>query len=161
MNEARRYMSIALAEADKAAKKGEVPIGAIIVRRGVILARAHNVVETTKDPTAHAEMLAIRCAASALGGWRLSDCDMYVTIEPCAMCAGAIVLARIARLYIGAADPKSGACFSVHQLTTDPRLNHRVELFTGILEHECRQRMQKFFKRLRKESTSVLEERRL
>ena len=151
MDEATRYMGIALEEAEAAFQEGEVPVGAVIVKQGTILSRAHNAVERSKDPTAHAEMLAIRRAAEVLGGWRLSGCDLYVTVEPCAMCAGAIVLARIDRLYIGTPDPKSGACVSLHQLATDPRLNHRVELFTGILEQECRQQMQLFFRRLRRE----------
>jgi tRNA(adenine34) deaminase len=151
MDEATRYMGIALEEAEAAFQEGEVPVGAVIVKQGTILSRAHNAVEGSKDPTAHAEMLAIRRAAQELGGWRLSGCDLYVTVEPCAMCAGAIVLARIDRLYIGTPDPKSGACVSLHQLATDPRLNHRVELFTGILEQECRQQMQLFFRRLRRE----------
>lgn len=157
MDQPRYYMGIALQEAKKAFEEGEVPVGAVVVRGGDIVGRGHNRVETDKDPTAHAEILAIRQAARTLGGWRLSDCDLYVTVEPCAMCAGAIVLSRIDRLFVGAPDPKAGACFSVNHLVTDSRLNHRVELFTGVLEEECRQLMRRFFRRLRK-SCPALEE---
>ncbi len=149
MNQPQFYMGIALEEAQKAFEKGEVPVGAIVVKDECVIGRGHNLVESAKDPTAHAEVLAIRQAAQTLGGWRLAGCDLYVTVEPCAMCAGAIVLARISGLYVGTPDPKAGACFSLNQLVTDPRLNHRVELFTGILEEECAQLMRQFFRRLR------------
>jgi tRNA(adenine34) deaminase len=150
MNQPRHYMGIALEEAQKAFEKGEVPVGAVVVKGEDIIGRGHNLVESIKDPTAHAEILAIRQAAETLGGWRLSGCDLYVTVEPCAMCAGAIVLSRISRLFIGTPDPKAGACFSVNNLVTDSRLNHQVELSTGILEEECRQLMRQFFRQLRK-----------
>ena len=150
MNQPRHYMGIALEEAQKAFEKGEVPVGAVIVKGEDIIGRGYNLVESIKDPTAHAEILAIRQAAETLGGWRLSGCDLYVTVEPCAMCAGAIVLSRISRLFIGTPDPKAGACFSVNNLITDSRLNHQVELSTGILEEECRQLMRQFFRQLRK-----------
>ena len=150
MNQPRHYMGIALEEAQKAFEKGEVPVGAVVVKGEDIIGRGYNLVESIKDPTAHAEILAIRQAAETLGGWRLSGCDLYVTVEPCAMCAGAIVLSRISRLFIGTPDPKAGACFSVNNLVTDSRLNHQVELSTGILEEECRQLMRQFFRQLRK-----------
>lgn len=150
MNQPRHYMGIALEEAQKAFEKGEVPVGAVVVKGEDIIGRGHNLVESIKDPTAHAEILAIRQAAETLGGWRLTGCDLYVTVEPCAMCAGAIVLSRISRLFIGTPDPKAGACFSVNNLVTDSKLNHQVELSDGILEEECRQLMRQFFRQLRK-----------
>ena len=150
MDQPRYYMGIALEEAQKAFEKGEVPVGAVVVKDGSVIGRGHNLVESAKDPTAHAEILAIRQAAEFLGGWRLAGCDLYVTVEPCAMCAGAVVLARISRLFIGTPDPKAGACFSVNHLVTDPRLNHQVELIAGILEEECKQLMRTFFRQLRK-----------
>ena len=150
MNQPRHYMGIALEEAQKAFEKGEVPVGAVVVKGEDIIGRGHNLVESIKDPTAHAEILAIRQATETLGGWRLTGCDLYVTMEPCAMCAGAIVLSRISRLFIGTPDPKAGACFSVNNLVTDSKLNHQVELSDGILEEECRQLMRQFFRQLRK-----------
>lgn len=161
MHEAKRYMRLALQEAQRAFDEGEVPVGALIVCEDRIVASAHNLVEARRDPTAHAEMLAIEQAISTLGTKRLAGCDLYVTVEPCAMCAGAIVLARLDRLFIGALDAKSGACSSLYEITTDPRLNHRVEQTCGILETECRELMQQFFRRLRNSSSSALEETRL
>lgn len=145
----RKYMIEALEEAKKAAAAGEVPVGAVIVKDGEIIGRGHNETETRKDPTAHAEMLAIREAAGHLGGWRLSDCDMFVTIEPCSMCAGAIVWSRIRKLYIGTPDPKSGACGSVFNIPQERRLNHFTEIETGLMREECSSLMKDFFKRLR------------
>ena len=145
------YMQEALKEANAAAAEGEVPIGAVIVRGGEIIARAHNRTEQDKDPTAHAEILAIREAASRLGGWRLPGCSMYVTVEPCSMCAGAIVWSRIERLYIGAMDPKAGACGSLYNIPCDSRLNHNVEIETGLLGEECSRLMKDFFRKLRTE----------
>ena len=145
------YMQEALKEANAAAAEGEVPIGAVIVRGGEIIARAHNRTEQAKDPTAHAEILAIREAASRLGGWRLPGCSMYVTVEPCSMCAGAIVWSRIERLYIGAMDPKAGACGSLYNIPCDSRLNHNVEIETGLLGEECSRLMKDFFRKLRTE----------
>ncbi len=139
----------ALKEAQKARDLGEVPIGAVIVRDGCIIGRGHNLTESAKDPTAHAEMQAIRQAAAALGGWRLSGCEMYVTAEPCAMCAGAIVWARLARLYIGTMDPKAGACGSVFNIPQEERLNHQVEIHTGLMEDECARILKDFFRALR------------
>ncbi|MBQ0079344.1 MAG: tRNA adenosine(34) deaminase TadA, partial [Eubacterium sp.] len=139
----------ALEEAKKAASEGEVPIGAVIVRDGQIVGRGHNRVETLKDPTAHAEVEAIRMAANTLGGWRLIGCDMYVTAEPCSMCAGAIVWARIENLYIGTMDPKAGACGSVFNIPQEGKLNHFTHIETGLMQEECSQIMKDFFKKLR------------
>lgn len=143
-------MKEALAEAKKAAAAGEVPVGAVIVKDGEIVGRGHNETETAKDPTAHAEMIAIRQAAKNLGGWRLTGCTMYVTTEPCSMCAGAIVWSRISRLFIGTMDPKSGACGSVFNIPQESRLNHFVEIETGLMQEECSSLMKSFFKELRK-----------
>lgn len=142
-------MQEALREAEIAFQLGEVPIGAVIEKDGQIIARGHNMTETLKDPTAHAEMMAIRQAARVLGGWRLIGCSLYVTVEPCSMCAGAMVWARIENLYIGAMDPKAGACGSVFQIADCGRLNHRMEIETGIMEEECSQMMRQFFRQLR------------
>ena len=127
----------------------EVPVGAVIVHKGNIIGRGHNLRETKKDPTAHAEMMAIKEASEYLGGWRLIDCTMYVTLEPCAMCAGAIVNARINRLVIGAMDPKRGCCGSVEDLVQNPRFNHKVDLTIGVLEENCVKLLKEFFKRIR------------
>ena len=143
------WMRAALAEAEAAAAKGEIPIGAVIVRGGELIASGHNVRETERDPTGHAEMVAIRRAAARLGAWRLTGTTLYVTIEPCPMCAGALVLARIERLVYGAADPKAGACGTLWNLVQDPRLNHRLAVTAGVLEDECRAVIQAFFRRLR------------
>jgi len=149
------FMAEAIEEAKKAGELGEVPIGAVIVKNGIIIGRGHNLTETEKDPTAHAEMIAIRNAAKKLGGWRLLGCRLYVTCEPCAMCAGAIVLARIEKLFIGAADPKSGACGSVLNITGESRLNHQTETLTGIMEQECSDMLKDFFKKRRKKTEDV------
>ena len=145
-----KFMKEALIEARKAYMLGEVPIGAVIVKDGQVIARGHNLTETSKDPTAHAEMIAIRAAAKALNGWRLPGCSLYVTVEPCSMCGGAMVWARIENLYIGAMDPKAGACGSVFNIAEEDRLNHRINVERGILEEECRSIMKEFFKELRK-----------
>jgi tRNA(adenine34) deaminase len=149
-------MSEAIAEAQKAESCGEVPVGAVIEKDGVIIGRGHNLTETLKDPTAHAEMIAIRNAAKELGGWRLSGCNLYVTCEPCAMCAGAIVLARIDKAYIGTMDPKSGACGSVFNIIQEQRLNHYVEIETGIMQQKCERMMKDFFKKRRKKNTEEI-----
>ncbi len=146
-------MREALAEARAAGDIGEVPIGAVIVKDGIIVGRGHNTTETDKDPSCHAELNAIRDAAKNLGGWRLFGCDMYVTVEPCSMCAGAIVLSRIERLFIGTEDPKAGACLSLFSITTDERLNHQVELHVGLLKEECSARLKGLFRRLRRKNT--------
>ena len=147
----KKFMEEAFQEARKAAAEGEVPIGAVIVREGEIIARAHNKTEQDKDPTAHAEMLAIREAANHLGGWRLTGCSMFVTTEPCSMCAGAIVWSRIEKLYIGTMDPKAGACGSLMNIPQDSRLNHYVEIETGLMREECAGLMKDFFRKLRSE----------
>jgi len=145
----KNFMIEALKEAQKAAELGEIPVGAVIERDGVIVGRGHNLTETTKDPTAHAEMIAIREAAKTLGGWRLLGCNMYVTCEPCSMCAGAMVWARIKKVYIGTMDPKGGACGSVFNIPQEPRLNHQIEIETGLMQEECATIMKNFFKELR------------
>ena len=146
MNE---YMEAALEEAKIAFDLGEVPVGAVVVRGGEIIARAHNMTETAKDPTAHAEILAIREAARILGGWRLIGCDLYVTMEPCSMCAGAIVWSRIERLYYGALDPKAGAAGSLYDIPGDARLNHNPVVTGGVMEEECSSIVRDFFRGLR------------
>ncbi len=143
-------MRQALAEAEEAYRLGEVPIGAVIVQGGQVLARAHNLKETSNDPTAHAEVLALRRAAQAVGNWRLTGCTLYVTVEPCAMCAGAILQARVKNLVYGVIDPKAGAVDSLFNLLTFPGLNHQVHIVAGVLEEECREIMQRFFASLRK-----------
>ena len=150
MQEKERYMKQALKEAQKAYEKLEVPVGAIIVKDGKIIARAHNQKETKFDTTKHAEILAIQKASKKLGSWRLIDCDMYVTLEPCSMCAGAIINSRIKNVYIGASDEKTGAVGSVLNLFTDYKFNHNVSFEKGILEDECKNLLQEFFKELRK-----------
>ena len=140
----------ALAEARRAAGIGEVPIGAVVVRDGVVVGRGHNRRETDGDPLAHAEILAIRQAASAAGAWRLSGCTMYVTLEPCAMCAGALVNGRVERLVYGAPDPKAGYCGTLGNVVQDPRLNHRLEVTAGVLEEESAALLRGFFGALRR-----------
>lgn len=142
-------MKEALKEAEKAYEKGEIPVGAVVVVNGEIISRAHNIKETTFDPTAHAEMLAIRGAAKILGRWRLIDATLYVTKEPCIMCAGAIVNSRIKRLVYGCDDPKGGGVVSLYNILNDKRLNHQVEIKEGILEIECRDILKRFFRELR------------
>ena len=139
------FMGIALGEAQSALQEGEVPVGAVIVHQNRIIARAHNQRERLNDPTAHAEMIALTQAAAFLESWRLEGCTIYVTLEPCPMCAGALVLARIDRLVYGPADPKSGACESLYQIVSDERLNHRVEVVSGFMSEPCRQILQDFF----------------
>lgn len=145
-------MECALAEAEISEKLGEVPIGAVIVKDGEIVGRGHNLTETTKDPTAHAEMIAIRDAAKHLGGWRLTGCEMYVTCEPCSMCAGAMVWSRIEKVHIGTMDPKAGAAGSVLNVLQEPKLNHRVEIETGTMQEECSDILKSFFKDLRQKN---------
>ena len=143
-------MRRALALAEQAAAIGEVPVGALVVTAaGEVVGTGFNRREVDQDPTAHAEILAIRQAAAKLGSWRLIDCDLYVTLEPCAMCAGAIVLARLRRLVFGAADPKAGFCGSLGDLVCDERLNHRVERVSGVLAAECGETLRRFFAGLR------------
>jgi tRNA(adenine34) deaminase len=144
------FMMEALKEAEKAFAKSEVPVGAVVVKDGEIIARGHNLRETQQDPTAHAEMIAIKESALRLGRWRLTDCTIYVTLEPCAMCAGAMVLARIQRLVYGASDPKAGAVGSLMNILTDKRLNHQVEVESGILAKEGGDLLRSLFSTRRK-----------
>jgi tRNA(adenine34) deaminase len=139
------FMQLAVAQAQLALEHDEVPVGAIIVRHERVIGAAFNQREQLKDPTAHAEMLAITQAASAIGDWRLGDCTLYVTLEPCAMCAGAIVLARLRRLVYGAADPKAGAVDSLYQLLQDVRLNHQVAVTSGVRSAECGELLTRYF----------------
>lgn len=144
-----RYMRAAIAAAAVAEENGDVPIGAVIVHENQIIGRAYNQREQLKDPTAHAEIIALTQAAAFLESWRLHGCTMYVTLEPCAMCAGALVLGRLDRLVYGCDDPKTGACGSLYNIVRDERLNHRLELTTGVLADECGRLLQDFFKKRR------------
>ena len=154
------WMRQAIALAEEACREGEVPVGALIVRDGLVVGSGRNATECEQDPTAHAEMQAIRQAAAALNSRRLSDTTLYVTLEPCAMCAGAVVLARIPRLVFGAYDPKSGACGSLRNVVRDHRLNHRCEVTGGILGQECTELLKHFFEGLRLSGkTAKFEER--
>lgn len=140
------HMAMAIEEAHAAAAEDEVPIGAVIIspKRGVV-ARAHNQREQLRDPTAHAEMIALTQAAQSTGSWRLDECWIYVTLEPCPMCAGGIVQARIPMVIYGAADPKAGACHTLYQITSDPRLNHRAQVLAGVLADRCAEVLSAFF----------------
>ena len=149
MSDDETWMTQAIAEAEAAGKMGEVPVGAVVVRGDRVIGRGSNRRESSADPTAHAEMLAIREAARAVGGWRLVDTTLYVTQEPCPMCAGAIVNARIARLAYGCDNPKAGAVRTLYQLVEDPRLNHRVLVERGILADRCSALLTQFFAELR------------
>jgi len=153
VTEDERWMRLALAEAEKACQEEEVPVGAVVVLDGRIIGRGHNRTEHLQDPTAHAEILAIGAAASALGSWRLEGASIYVTVEPCSMCAGALVLARIKRLIFGVRDPKAGACGSVLDIVRNEHLNHRVEVTEGILAEEASGLLREFFQRLRGRET--------
>ena len=144
MTEDERWMESALREAELAYKRKEVPVGAVVVHKGRIIGRGYNQIEMLRDPTAHAEMIAITA-----GTMRLEDCTLYVTLEPCPMCAGAIVLARIPRLVYGASDPKAGACGTIYNIVQDERLNHRVELARGVLEERCSSILKDFFEMVR------------
>jgi tRNA(adenine34) deaminase len=144
-------MRQALEQAERAARSGEIPVGAVIVREGEIIGEGHNRRESANDPLAHAELIAIREAAAALGDWRLVGCTLYVTLEPCAMCAGALVNSRVERLVFGTRDPKAGFCGSLGDLVTDERLNHRLEVTEGVLAEECARLLREFFATLRSE----------
>ena len=139
------FMRLALREAELALAADEVPIGAVVVHDRQVIGSAHNQREQLRDPTAHAEMLAITQSAGALGNWRLEGCTLYVTLEPCPMCAGAMVLARLPRLVYGAADPKAGAAVTLYRLLEDPRLNHRAEVIGGVLAEPCGEILSRFF----------------
>jgi tRNA(adenine34) deaminase len=143
------FMQLALQQAEIALSAGEVPVGAVIVREGKVIGAAHNQRVQLHDPTAHAEMIAITQAAEALADWRLEDCTLFVTLEPCPMCAGAILQARIPILVFGATDPKAGAVQSLYQLLNDPRLNHRVEVHAGVLSPACGEILTRFFRHQR------------
>lgn len=151
LNPDQRFMNEAIKMATKAFEADEVPVGAVIVHQNTIIAKAHNQVETLKDPSAHAEMIAVTQAANALGQKWLPKCTLYVTVEPCAMCAGALVLARLERLVFGALDPKTGACGSVMNIARHEALNHRLKIQGGFMEEECSRLMSEFFKRKREE----------
>ena len=153
--EDERWMRLALEEARAAEALGEVPVGAVIARGGEVVARGHNLTHTLQDPTMHAEMVAIRRAAEATGHWRLLDCTLYVTLEPCTMCSGAIVLARLPRLVYGAPDPKAGMCGSLENLVQDRRLNHRVALVPGVLAEECGELLRAFFRARRRKGPAA------
>ncbi|MBP3502090.1 MAG: tRNA adenosine(34) deaminase TadA [Clostridia bacterium] len=146
----KKYMKLALKEAKKAYDKGEIPVGAVIVKNDVVIAKAHNLKEIKNDTTKHAEILAIQKASKKLNSWRLENCEMYVTLEPCSMCAGALIQSRIKKVYIGAMDYKTGACGSVLNLLKDFKFNHIVDVETGILSEECEEILKNFFKELRK-----------
>jgi tRNA(adenine34) deaminase len=146
MKSDEQFLQLAIAEARQAELSGEVPVGSIVVRDGIILARGHNRVVTDSDPTAHAEIVALRAAGIALKNYRLEGCDLYTTLEPCAMCAGAILHARIRRLIYAAPDPKAGACGSVLSVLNHPQLNHRVEVTSGLLAEECGAMLTSFFR---------------
>jgi len=145
-----RFMEAALAEARAAGAEGEVPVGAVVVWGGRIVGRGHNRVESTQDPTAHAEIIAIGAAAQTVKTWRLDEATLYVTLEPCHMCAGAAVLARVARIVYGARDPKAGACGSLAMVPQDLRLNHRAEVLPGVLADECGAVLEAFFQERRR-----------
>jgi len=148
-DEAARFMTLALREAEYALQQGEVPVGCVIVHDGQIIGKAHNQREMLQDPTAHAEILAITQAAAALGSWRLEQTQLYVTLEPCPMCAGAIILARIPEVYFGAFDPKAGVCGTLMNLLADPRFNHNPKVYSGLLADECGALLTSFFRNIR------------
>lgn len=151
--EDQAWMYIALEEAKKAELIGEVPIGAIIVKDGEVIGKGYNLRETKHDPTAHAEMVAIREACDRIGAWRLLDCTLYVTLEPCPMCAGAIVQSRIQRVVYGTSDPKAGCAGTLMNLLQEPRFNHETELTDGVLQSECATILTQFFRKLRQQRT--------
>ena len=145
-----KYMKLAIKEAKKAYDKNEIPVGAVIVKDDKVIARAHNLKEIKNDTTKHAEILAIQKASKKLESWRLEGCEMYVTLEPCSMCAGALIQARLKKVYIGTMDYKTGACGSVLNLLKDYKFNHEVEIESGVLQDECENLLKDFFKNLRK-----------
>ena len=150
MNNDEKYMRIALEEAEKASLVDEVPVGCVIVKSGTVIAKSHNLREKTKDPTDHAEIAAIREASRVLNDWQLVDCDIYVTVEPCLMCAGAIIQSRIRRVIYGAPDHKGGAFGSSYNVLEATNINHRPEVVGGVLEHECSEIIKNYFKSKRK-----------
>jgi len=152
--EDQRFMKTAIEQAKIAEENGDVPIGAVIVHQNRIIAKGYNQREQLNDPTAHAEIIALTAAAAALQTWRLNGCTIYVTLEPCPMCAGALVLGRLDRLVYGCDDPKTGAVRSLYNIVTDERLNHRLEVTSGVLREQCSQQLQQFFARRRKNNNS-------
>ena len=152
MTDDERWMESAFLEAEQAFKRKEVPVGAVVVSNGRVIGRGYNQIESLKDPTAHAEMIAITAAAMHVGNHRLEGCTLYVTLEPCAMCAGAMVLARMSRIVFGANDPKAGACTTLYRIPQDPRLNHQIEVIGGILEPRCSSILKEFFAKVRANS---------
>jgi tRNA(adenine34) deaminase len=148
----QRYMKVSIDQAEIARENGDVPVGAVIVHNGQIIAKAYNQRQQLQDPTAHAEIIALTQAAEAVGSWRLEGCTIYVTLEPCPMCAGALVLARIDRLVYGCDDPKAGACGSLYNIVQDERLNHTLEVTSGVMEAQCRDQLQEFFAKRRIEN---------
>ena len=148
----QRFMRVAIDQAEIARQNGDVPVGAVIVHEGQLIAKAYNQRQQLNDPTAHAEIIALTQAAEAVCSWRLDGCTIYVTLEPCPMCAGALVLARIDRLVYGCDDPKTGACGSLYNIVQDERLNHHLEVKSGVLEDECRRQLQEFFAGRRQEN---------
>ncbi len=157
MEEKVKFMKEALKEASKSYKKEEIPVGAVIVKDNKIIAKAHNLKETKHDCTNHAEILAIKKACKKLNSWRLTGCTMYVTLEPCSMCTGALILSRIDKVVIGTMDEKTGACGSVLNLSKDYKFNHVLGIETGILENECKTMIQQFFKELRNKKRKILQ----
>jgi len=150
----KQYMQMAIDQAYAAEEHGDVPIGCVIVYENRVVAKAHNQREQLHDPTAHAEIIALTQAAEFVGNWRLHGCTIYVTLEPCPMCAGAMVLGRLDRLVYGTDDPKTGAVKSLYNVVQDKRLNHQLEVTSGVLEDECRKQLQDFFRRRRAENAS-------
>jgi len=155
----KHFMRLAMQEAATAEALAEVPIGALVVKDGEIIGRGHNLRETDQDPTAHAEMIAIRQAAEVLGSWRLLDCTIYVTLEPCVMCMGGIILARIPHLVFGCRDPRVGAVGSIYNFSKDDRFNHRVEVREGVLQEECSEQLSHFFRNLREKKKQLKQNR--
>lgn len=158
MNTPEYWMQAAIYAAKEAEAINEVPIGAIVVHKGKIIGKGYNTRETSLDPTAHAEIIAIRQASIALGAWRLLDCILYVTLEPCPMCAGAIVQARLPKVVFGTADPKAGCAGTLMNLLQDPRFNHQVEVVEGVLQPECSELLSGFFRKLRKQSKGLTQD---
>ncbi|MBN2309457.1 MAG: nucleoside deaminase [Candidatus Hydrogenedentes bacterium] len=154
MDDHERHMRYAIQEAERALEAGEVPVGCVIMHQGRVIGKAHNQRETLQDPTAHAEILAITQAAAHLGSWRLEHTQLYVTLEPCPMCAGAIILARIPEVYFGAHDPKAGVCGTLMDLLQDPRFNHNPAVTPGLLADECGALLSGFFQAIRKNQKS-------
>lgn len=150
--ENKHFMKLAIDQAHIAEENGDVPIGAVVVHKDTIIAKAYNQREQLQDPTAHAEIIALTQAAAAMENWHLNGCTMYVTLEPCCMCAGALVLARIDRLVYGCDDPKAGACKSLYNIVQDERLNHQLEITSGVLENQCSGLLQAFFEKKRTEN---------